>query len=107
MTLWDEAMAEFGIKPLFVGSSGTSGGGWFRKEINSLADLEGLKFRIAGLGGEVLRRLGATPVLTPPAEVFPAMAAGPVDAAEFIGPWNDPHAADARRDAGSDLRSPA
>ena len=58
-------------------------------EINSLDDLKGLKFRIAGLGGEVVRRLGATPVLTPPAEVFPAMAAGTVDAAEFIGPWND------------------
>jgi len=89
MQLWEEAMADFGIKPLFVGSSGISAGGWFRKEINSLADLKGLKFRIAGLGGEVVRRLGATPVLTPPAEVFPAMAAGTVDAAEFIGPWND------------------
>jgi TRAP-type mannitol/chloroaromatic compound transport system substrate-binding protein len=87
--LWEEAMAEFGIKPLFAGSSGISAGGWFRKEINSLKDLEGLKFRIAGLGGEVMRRLGATTVVTPPAEVFPAMAAGTVDAAEFIGPWND------------------
>jgi TRAP-type mannitol/chloroaromatic compound transport system substrate-binding protein len=87
--LWDEAMAEFGIKPFFAGSSGVSAGGWFRKEINSLEDLKGLKFRIAGLGAEVVQRLGATPVLTPPAEVFPAMAAGTVDAAEFIGPWND------------------
>ena len=86
---WEEAMAEFGIKPLFAGSSGISAGGWFRKEIKSLADLQGLKFRIAGLGGEVMRRLGATTVVTPPAEVFPAMAAGTVDAAEFIGPWND------------------
>jgi TRAP-type mannitol/chloroaromatic compound transport system substrate-binding protein len=89
MELWQEAMAEFGIKPLFTGSSSVSAGGWFRKEINGLGDLKGLKFRIAGLGGEVMRRLGATPVLTPPSEVFPAMAAGTVDAAEFIGPWND------------------
>lgn len=87
--LWEEAMAEFQIKPLFAGSSSVSAGGWFRKEINSLEDLQGLKFRIAGLGAEVMRRLGATPVLTPPSEVFAAMAAGTVDAAEFIGPWND------------------
>ena len=89
MELWQEAMAEFGIKPLFSGSSSVSAGGWFRKEIKSLEDLKGLKFRIAGLGAEVMRRLGATPVLTPPSEVFAAMAAGTVDAAEFIGPWND------------------
>jgi TRAP-type mannitol/chloroaromatic compound transport system substrate-binding protein len=89
MGFWQEAMAEFGIRPFFAGSSGVSAGGWFRKEINSLEDLKGLKFRIAGLGAEVVQRLGATPVLTPPAEVFPAMAAGTVDAAEFIGPWND------------------
>jgi TRAP-type mannitol/chloroaromatic compound transport system substrate-binding protein len=89
LAFWEEAMAEFGIKPLFAGSSGISAGGWFRKEINSLDDIKGLKFRIAGLGAQVMERLGATPVLTPPAEVFPAMAAGRVDAAEFIGPWND------------------
>jgi TRAP-type mannitol/chloroaromatic compound transport system substrate-binding protein len=89
MAFWQEALAEFGIRPFFAGSSGISAGGWFRKEINSLEDLKGLKFRIAGLGADVVQRLGATPVLTPPAEVFPAMAAGTVDAAEFIGPWND------------------
>ena len=89
MALWDEAMAPFGIKPLFAGSSGISAGGWYRKEINSLEDLKGLKLRMAGLGGEVMERLGATPVLTPPAEVFQAMSSGTVDAAELIGPWND------------------
>jgi TRAP-type mannitol/chloroaromatic compound transport system substrate-binding protein len=89
MGLWEETLEPFAIKPLFAGSSGVSAGGWFRKEINSLADLEGLKFRIAGLGAEVVRRLGATPVLTPPSEVFTAMASGTVDAAELIGPWND------------------
>ena len=89
MALWDEAMAPFGIKPLFAGSSGISAGGWYRKEINSLDDLKGLKLRMAGLGGEVMKRLGATPVLTPPAEVFQAMSSGTVDAAELIGPWND------------------
>jgi TRAP-type mannitol/chloroaromatic compound transport system substrate-binding protein len=89
MGFWREALAEFNIRPFFAGSSGVSAGGWFRKPIDSLEDLKGLKFRIAGLGAEVVQRLGATPVLTPPGEVFPAMAAGTVDAAEFIGPWND------------------
>ncbi len=89
MALWDEAMAAFGIKPLFAGSSGISAGGWYRREINNLEDLKGLKLRMAGLGGEVMERLGATPVLTPPSEVFQAMASGTVDAAELIGPWND------------------
>ena len=89
MALWEEAMAPFGIKPLFAGSSGISAGGWYRKEINDLDDLKGLKLRMAGLGGEVMKRLGATPVLTPPSEVFQAMASGAVDAAELIGPWND------------------
>jgi TRAP-type mannitol/chloroaromatic compound transport system substrate-binding protein len=89
LELWQEAMAEFDIRPFFAGSSGVSAGGWFRKKINGLDDLKGLKIRIAGLGAQVMQRLGATPVLTPPAEVFPAMAAGVVDAAEFIGPWND------------------
>jgi TRAP-type mannitol/chloroaromatic compound transport system substrate-binding protein len=89
MGLWEETLEPFGIKPLFAGSSGISAGGWFRREINRLEDLRGLKFRIAGLGAEVVRRLGATAVLTPPAEVFTAMASGTVDAAELIGPWND------------------
>ena len=77
--LWEETMAEFGIKPLFAGSSGISAGGWFRKEINSVADLQGLKFRIAGLGGEVMRRLGATTVVTPPGEVYTALERGVID----------------------------
>ena len=89
MALWEEAMAGFGIKPLFAGSSGISAGGWYRKEINDLEDLKGLKLRMAGLGAEVMKRLGATPVLTPPSEVFQAMTTGTVDAAELIGPWND------------------
>lgn len=89
MALWEETMSAFGIKPLFAGSSGISAGGWYRKEINDLEDLKGLKLRMAGLGGEVMRRLGATPVLTPPSEVFQAMSTGTVDAAELIGPWND------------------
>jgi TRAP-type mannitol/chloroaromatic compound transport system substrate-binding protein len=87
--LWDEVYAPLGVKPLYVGSSGTQAGGWFNKEINTLEDLKGLKFRIAGLGGEVLRRLGVVPVLTPPGEIAPSLAAGTVDGADWVGPWND------------------
>ncbi|MDX1541228.1 MAG: TRAP transporter substrate-binding protein, partial [Geminicoccaceae bacterium] len=87
--LWRDAMAPFDVLPFYAGSSATSAGGWFRKEIKAVDDLDGLKIRMAGLGGEVMRRLGATPVLTPPSEVFQAMSTGTVDAAELIGPWAD------------------
>jgi len=88
-TLWDEAYADFGVKPFYAGSSGTQAGGWFRSEIASLDDIGGLRIRIAGLGGEVFRRLGAAVTLLPPGEIFAAMEAGTVDAAEWVGPWND------------------
>lgn len=87
--LWDRAYEPFGLKPFYAGSSGPQAGGWFREEIQSLDDLQGLNFRIAGLGGEVMRRIGVNPVLLPPGEIFPAMQEGIIDAAEWIGPWND------------------
>ena len=87
--LWDELAAGFNIKPLMAGNTGVQMGGWFRKEINSLEDLQGIKMRIAGLGGEVMRKLGVNVVLMPPGEIFAAMKSGTVDAAEWVGPWND------------------
>lgn len=87
--LWDEVYAPLGVKPFYAGNSGVQAGGWFRKEINGLDDLKGLKFRIAGLGGEVMRRLGVNVVLLPPGEISPALLNGTVDAAEWVGPWND------------------
>ncbi len=87
--LWDKAYAPFGVIPFYSGSSGVQAGGWFRKEISSLEDFKGLKMRIAGLGGEVMRRLGVNVVLLPPGEIFQAMDAGTIDAAEWVGPWND------------------
>ncbi|MGP1397869.1 MAG: TRAP transporter substrate-binding protein [Inquilinaceae bacterium] len=87
--LWDEAYAPFGVKPFYAGSSGVQAAGWFRKEINTTEDLRGLKIRIAGLGAEVMTRLGAAVVTLPPGEIFGAMQSGAVDAAEWIGPWND------------------
>ncbi|MEX0921161.1 MAG: TRAP transporter substrate-binding protein [Rhodovibrionaceae bacterium] len=87
--LWDEVTAPFGIRAFYAGSSGTQAGGWFNKEINELDDFKGLKFRIAGLGGEVLKRLGVATVLTPPGEIAPSLASGAVDGADWVGPWND------------------
>jgi TRAP-type mannitol/chloroaromatic compound transport system substrate-binding protein len=87
--LWDELYAPFGVKPFMAGNTGTSMGGWFRKEIHGLADLQGLKFRIPGLGGEMMRALGVVPTLIPPPEVLPALLSGAIDATEFLGPWSD------------------
>ena len=87
--LWQEAYAPFGLRPFYAGSSGVQAAGWFRREITSLDDLQGLRIRIAGLGGEVMNRLGAAVTLLPPGEIFAAMQSGAVDAAEWVGPWND------------------
>lgn len=89
MELWQKAYEPFGVVPFYAGSSGPQAGGWFLKEINSVEDFKGLKMRIAGLGGEVMRRLGVNVVLLPPGEIFAAMQAGTIDAAEWVGPWND------------------
>ncbi len=87
--LWDEAYAPFGVKPFYAGGSGAQAGGWFKNPVTKLDDLAGLKMRIAGLGGDVMRKLGVVTVLTPPPEIYPALQSGVVDAAEFVGPWND------------------
>jgi TRAP-type mannitol/chloroaromatic compound transport system substrate-binding protein len=87
--LWDELYDGFGLKGWHGGSTGVQMGGWFNKEINSLADIQGLKMRIPGLGGEMMRRLGATVVNLPAGEIFPALQAGAVDATEWVGPFND------------------
>lgn len=64
-------------------------GGWFNKEIRSVADLEGLKMRIPGLGGEVLKKAGGTPQTIPVSEIFTALQTGTIDATEWVGPFND------------------
>ena len=89
LELWHEAYAPFGILPFPVGNSDVQMGGWFNKEINSVDDLRGLKMRIPGLGGEVLRRAGGTPQAIPVAEIFTALQTGTIDATEWIGPFND------------------
>ena len=89
LALWEEAYKPFGLIPNPGGNSGTQMGGWFNKEINSLEDLKGLKMRIPGLGGEVLKRAGGIPVSLPGGELFPAMQSGALDATEWVGPYND------------------
>lgn len=87
--LWDQAYAEFGIKPFMAGNSGMQMGGWFKKEITSLDDMAGVKVRAAGLGAAIYKELGATPVFLPPSDIFSGLQSGVVDAVEFLGPWTD------------------
>ncbi len=89
LELWQEAYAPFGLLPVPCGSSGTQMGGWFRKEIRSMADIKGLKMRIPALGGEVIARAGGTPVTMPGSEIFTSLQSGAIDATEWIGPYND------------------
>ncbi len=89
MALWEEAYAEYGLVPMAAGNTGVQMAGWFNREIRSLDDLRGLKMRIPGLGGEVLKRAGGTPVNLPGGELFTALQTGTIDATEWVGPYND------------------
>jgi TRAP-type mannitol/chloroaromatic compound transport system substrate-binding protein len=87
--LWDEVDAPFNIKPLSCMNEGVQMGGWFNKEVNSPEDFQGLRYRMPGLGAEVLRRMGATVVTTPGGEIMNALKSGAIDASEWVGPWAD------------------
>lgn len=87
--LWEELYDQFNLQPFAAGTTGTQMLGWFRKELKSIDDLKGLKMRMPGLGGGVLEKVGATVVLLPAGEIFPALQSGAIDAAEFVGPYND------------------
>ena len=89
LELYRELYAPFGLVPAPCGNTGTQMGGWFNKEISSVADLEGLKMRIPGLGGDVLRRAGGTPVNLPGGDIFMALQSGAIDATEWVSPYND------------------
>lgn len=89
MELYREVYEPFGLVPFPAGNSGVQMGGWFNREINSVKDLNGLKMRIPGFGGEVLKRLGGTPVLLSGGEIFTALQTGSIDATEWVGPYND------------------
>ena len=87
--LWDELYATQGVKPLVGGNTGPSAGGWFKREIASLADLKGLRIRSTGLGGEVYNALGATAIAIAPSETYAALERGVIDAVELLAPVND------------------
>ncbi len=87
--LWDELSAKFNIKPFAAGNTGHQLAGWYKREINSLEDLRGMKIRMPGLGGEVLRRIGASAVALPGGEIYQALQSGAIDGTEWVGPWND------------------
>lgn len=89
MELWQETYNKFGLVPAAAGNTGVQMAGWFNKKINSVADLKGLKMRIPGLGGEVLKRAGGTPVSLPGHEIFTSLKTGVIDATEWVGPYND------------------
>ena len=87
--LWEEAYAPFNLMPLAGGNTGVQMAGWFNKEINSIQDLKGLKMRIPGLAGEIFSRAGAETVVLPGSDIFLALQQGVIDAAEWVGPFND------------------
>ncbi|ODT38237.1 MAG: ABC transporter substrate-binding protein [Lautropia sp. SCN 70-15] len=87
--IWDEIYDQFGVQGFLSGDTGTQTGGWFRKELKSLADIKGLRFRTPGLGGQVWSKLGASVTNLAAGEIFQALQSGTLDAAEFVGPYND------------------
>lgn len=89
LELWRELYKPFGLIPFAGGNTGTQMAGWFKQEINSVADLKGLKMRIPGLGAEVLRRVGGLPVSLTGGELFTSLQTGAIDATEWVGPYND------------------
>lgn len=89
LELWREAYAPFNIIPFAGGNTGVQMAGWFNKELNSVADLKGLKMRIPGVGGEVFSRAGGTAVTLPGSELYTSLQTGVIDATEWVGPYND------------------
>ncbi|MBX9590654.1 MAG: TRAP transporter substrate-binding protein [Hyphomonadaceae bacterium] len=84
-----ELYKTYNVTCLPFGNTAAQMGGWFRKEIKTVEDLKGLKFRIGGLAGQVVARLGGVPQQIPPADIYPALEKGTIDAAEWIGPYDD------------------
>lgn len=87
--IWDEIYDQFGVQGFLSGDTGTQAGGWFRNELTGVSDVQGLRFRTPGLGGRVWEKLGATVTNMAAGEIFQALQSGTLDAAEFVGPYND------------------
>jgi TRAP-type mannitol/chloroaromatic compound transport system substrate-binding protein len=89
MALMREYFKDYNIVKFPAGNTGAQMGGWFRKEIKTVADLQGLKFRIGGTGGLPLQKLGVIPQQIPGGDIYPALEKGTIDAAEWVGPYDD------------------
>src|ERR1700736_1582583 len=89
MELGNEFFKKYGVIAFPCGNTGTQMGGWFRKEIKTVADLSGLKFRIGGIAGQVLQKLGVVPQQLAGGDIYPALEKGTIDAAEWVGPYDD------------------
>ncbi|MDX1382459.1 MAG: ABC transporter substrate-binding protein, partial [Thermoanaerobaculia bacterium] len=89
LELMREVYADFNILNFPGGNTGTQMGGWFNREVNAASDLQGLKMRIPGLGGEVMNRLGATVQVLAGSDIYPALERGAIDATEWVGPYDD------------------
>lgn len=87
--IWDKIYDQFGVQGFLSGDTGTQAGGWFKKELTGVADIQGVRFRTPGLGGQVWGKLGAAVTNMPAGEIFAALQSGTLDAAEFVGPYND------------------
>ncbi|SFI40438.1 TRAP transporter substrate-binding protein [Jannaschia pohangensis] len=87
--LHDELGQIFGLKSFLAGNSGVQAGGWYTREMNSPDDFQGLKFRMPGLGGQALGKMGASVQNLPGAEVYQALSSGAIEGTEWIGPWAD------------------
>jgi TRAP-type mannitol/chloroaromatic compound transport system substrate-binding protein len=89
LDLLNEFYATQGMIAFPAGNTGAQMGGWFRKEINTVADLQGLKMRIGGFGGRIISEIGVVPQNIPGGDIYPALEKGTIDAAEFVGPYDD------------------
>ena len=87
--LWDELTDDFGTQSFAAGNTGVQMGGWFNKKIRSANDIKGLKMRMPGLGGQVLGKLGGSPISLPGGQIYENLVSGAIDATEWVGPWND------------------
>ena len=87
--LWDELYKPFGVRGFLAGNTGPSMGGWFRRKIEGVEDLKGMRIRVQGLGAEIYARLGAVPMAVPAGDLLPALERGSIDAAEFLAPATD------------------
>jgi len=87
--IWDEIYDQFGVQGFLSGDTGTQAGGWFKNELTGVADVQGLRFRTPGLGGQVWQKLGVSVTNMAAGEIFQALQSGTLDAAEFVGPYND------------------